>query len=121
MATGGCLVRSRPLRLVPRAHASTLFSRLSPGVICVRLVVLLYSRKGWDATSFQQQSAGLNSQRRLDEEGFDASLNLIILLSLLDRDLQRDHRQTTCDSADRIGCDCCIDISSHSLTDLSGL
>lgn len=37
VSTGGCLVRSSPPWLVPRAHASTLFGRLSPGVICVHV------------------------------------------------------------------------------------
>ena len=37
--------------------------------------------------------------RPLESEGFDASLNLTVLL--LDRDSQRDHKQATCDSVDR--------------------
>jgi len=40
VSTGECILRSRPPRLVPRARTSTLFGRLSPGVICVHLEIM---------------------------------------------------------------------------------
>ena len=64
--------------------------------------MLLHARKVWDTDRCAQQVLNTISEFENtygDEEGFDASLNLTILL--FDRDLQRDHKRAACDSADR--------------------